>query len=136
MLGTTDLWNFYQTVRGVHRTGMVPSSKDSLRCYWLNIRLCLDADLCKWKKGRGYFFSLTFHTQGRAWYTVQFSHSVMSNSLQHHGLQHARLLCPSPTPRACSDSCVLSQGCHPTISSSGSPFPPAFNLSQHQDLFK
>ena len=38
--------------------------------------------------------------------------------------------CPSPTPRACSNSCPLSQWCHPTISSS--PTPPAFNLSQHQ----
>ena len=40
--------------------------------------------------------------------SVQFSHSVMSNSLQPHGLQHARLPCPSPTPRACSDSCPSS----------------------------
>ena len=47
-----------------------------------------------------------------------FSCSVMSNSLQPHGLQHARLPCPSPSPRVCSNSCPLSQGCHPTISSS------------------
>jgi len=46
-----------------------------------------------------------------------FSRSVMSNSLQPHGLQYARLLCPSPTPRACSNSCPSSQWCHPTISS-------------------
>ena len=51
-----------------------------------------------------------------------FSHSVMSNSLQPHGLQHARLPCPSPTPRACSNSCPLSWWCHPTISSSVIPF--------------
>ena len=132
MLGTTKLWNFYQTVRGIHTTVTVPSSNDSLRCHWLNIRLCLDAEFCKWKKGRGYFCSLTFHTQGEVWYTVQFSHSVMSNYLQPHGLQQARLPCPSPTLRACSDSCVVSQGCHPPISSSGSPFLPAFNLSQHR----
>ena len=37
--------------------------------------------------------------------SVQFSRSVMSNSLQPHGLQHSRLPCPSPTPRACSNSC-------------------------------
>jgi len=42
----------------------------------------------------------------------------MSDSLQPHGLQHTRLPCPSPTPRACSNSCLLSQWCHPTISSS------------------
>ena len=46
----------------------------------------------------------------------------MSNSLWPHGLQHARLPCPSPTPGACSDSCPLSQWCYPTISSSIVPF--------------
>ena len=50
--------------------------------------------------------------------SVQFSHSVVSNSLRPHGLQHARLCCPSPTPSACSNSCPSSQWCHPTISSS------------------
>ena len=39
-----------------------------------------------------------------------------------HGLQHARLPCPLPSPGACSNSCPLSQGCHPTISSSVTPF--------------
>ena len=42
----------------------------------------------------------------------------MYNSLRPHGLQHTRLLCPLPPPRACSNSCPLSQWCHPTISSS------------------
>ena len=46
----------------------------------------------------------------------------MSNSLQSHRLQHARLPCPSISPRVCSNSCSLSQWCHPTISSSVSPF--------------
>ena len=41
--------------------------------------------------------------------SVQFSHSVVSDTLQPHGLQHARLPCPSPTPRAYSNSCPLSQ---------------------------
>jgi len=50
-----------------------------------------------------------------------FSHSVMSDSLQPHGLQHARLPCPSPTPRVYPNSCPLSQWCHPTISSSVVP---------------
>ena len=53
---------------------------------------------------------------------VQFSHSVMSDSLRSHGLQHARPPCPSPTPRVYSDSCPLSWWCHPTISSSVVPF--------------
>ena len=54
--------------------------------------------------------------------SVQFSHSVMSNSLWLHGLQHARPPCPSPTPRAYSNSCPSSQWCHPTNSSSVLPF--------------
>ena len=49
--------------------------------------------------------------------SVQFSHSVMSDSLQPHGLQHARPPCPSPTPRVYSNACPLSCCCHPTISS-------------------
>ena len=54
--------------------------------------------------------------------SVQFSHSVMSNSLWSHGLQHARLPCLSPTPEAYSKSCPLSQWCHATISFSIIPF--------------
>ena len=53
---------------------------------------------------------------------VQFSRSVVSDSLQPHGLQHARPPCPSPTPRVYSNSCPLTQWCHPTISSSVVPF--------------
>jgi len=51
-----------------------------------------------------------------------FSRSVVSDSLWPHGLQHARLPCPSPAPGACSNSCPLSRWCHPTISSSVVPF--------------
>ena len=55
-------------------------------------------------------------------HSVQFSHSVMSESLPPHGLQHARPLCPSPTPRDYSNSCPLRRWCHPAISSSVIPF--------------
>ena len=51
-----------------------------------------------------------------------FSHSVMSDSLQPHGVQHTRLPCTSSSPRTCSNSCSLSQWCHPIISSSVIPF--------------
>ena len=54
--------------------------------------------------------------------SVQLGHSVVSESLQPHGLQHNRFLCPSPTPGTCSHSCPLSQWCHPIISSSVVPF--------------
>ena len=64
--------------------------------------------------------------------SVQFSHSVVSYSLQPHGLQYAKLPCPSPTPRACTNSCPWSQWCHPTSHPLSSPSPPAFNLSQPQ----
>ena len=51
-----------------------------------------------------------------------FSRSAVSNSLWPNGLQQARVPCPSPHPRACSNSCPLSQWCHPTILSSIIPF--------------
>ena len=54
--------------------------------------------------------------------SVQFSHSVMSDSLRPHELQHARPPCPSPTPRVKSNSHPPSQWCHPAISSSVVPF--------------
>ena len=64
--------------------------------------------------------------------SVQFSHSVVSDSLRPHESQHARPPCPSPTPRVHSDSRPLSQWCHPAISSSVVPFsscPQSFSVS-------
>ena len=55
-------------------------------------------------------------------HTVQFSHSVVSNSLRPHELQHARPPCPSPTPEVHPNSCPLSWWCHTAISSSVVPF--------------
>ena len=54
--------------------------------------------------------------------SVQFSHSVVSNSMRPHESQHARPPCPSPTPRVYSNPCPSSRWCHPTISSSVVPF--------------
>ena len=54
--------------------------------------------------------------------SVQFSHSVVSDSLRPHESQHARPPCPSQTPGVYSDSCPLSRWCHPAISSSVIPF--------------
>ena len=68
--------------------------------------------------------------------SVQFSHSVVSNSLQPHESQHARPPCPSPTPGVHSNSRPLSRWCHPAISPLSSPSPPALNLSQHHGLFQ
>ena len=74
-----------------------------------------------------YFPSCNFLTFDGGIYTymlcsVQSSHSVVSDSLQPHGPQHARPPCPSPTPGACSNSCPSSRWCHPTVSSSIVPF--------------
>ena len=65
-----------------------------------------------------------------------FSHSVVSDSLQPRGPQHARPPCPSPSPRAYSNPCPLSgDAIHPSQPLS-SPSPPALHLSQHQGLFQ
>ena len=62
------------------------------------------------------------NSEKRFIFTVQFSCSVVSDSLQPHGLQHSRPPCPSPTPGVYSNSCPSSQWIHPTISSSVVPF--------------
>ena len=73
--------------------------------------------------------------------SVQFSYSVVSDSLRPNGLQHTRPPCPSPTPRAYSNSCPLSWWCHPIISSSIVPFSlllqsfPASGYFQMSQLF-
>ena len=73
--------------------------------------------------------------------SVQFSHSVVSNSLQPHEPQHTRPPCPSPTPGVHPNPCPLSRWCHPTISSSVIPFSscpqsfPASGSSQRSQLF-
>ena len=78
---------------------------------------------------------LSCHTHNTM-HSVQFSHSVVSNSLRPHKLKEARSPCPSPTPGACSDSCPSRcdaiQPSYPLSFHS----PPAFNLSQHQGLFQ
>ena len=73
-----------------------------------------------WKDAMNFFYVLfaVFLGDKKCLSSVQFSRSVVSYSLRPHGLQHSRLACPSPIPRACSNSCPLSRWCHPTISSS------------------
>ena len=64
------------------------------------------------------------------------SHQVMSNSLQAHGQQCTRLLCPSLSARVFAHSCSMSQWCYPTISSSVVPSPLTLNLSQDHRFFQ
>ena len=69
-------------------------------------------------------------------HSVQFSHSVVSDSLRPHEPQYTRPPCPSPTPGVHPNPCPSSWWCHPTISSSSSSPSPAFSHSQHQGLFQ
>ena len=93
------------------------------------------------------FYSIAHHSNSMLFYfwatphgtwdvssflSLMFSHSVVSDSLRPHGPQHARPPCPSPTLRACSNSCPSSRWCHPVISPLPSPSPPAF--SDYQTL--
>ena len=71
---------------------------------------------------RGYINSQQVHEKVLKISSIQFSHSVMFDSLRPHESQHARPPCPLPTPGVHSNSCSSSQWCHPTISSSVAPF--------------
>ena len=82
-----------------------------------------------------------FLLSGRPWVlptllSSVFSCSAASDSLRPHGLQHARLPCPSPSPRTGWNSCPSSRWCHPTISSSGVPFSSCLRCLPHQGLFQ
>ena len=74
----------------------------------------------------GMWIILSWRLSRSSWlkknFSVHFSGSIVSNSLWPHGLQHARLSSPSPTPRTYSNSCPLSRWWHPTISFSIIPF--------------
>ena len=89
------------------------------------------------KKNKNKIKSCALGALGNVLATNEFCCSVMSHSLQPHGLQHARLPCPSPTPSVYSNLCPSSRWCLPTISFSVAPFSFClFNLSQHQGLLK
>ena len=74
------------------------------------------------KQGSGTLSNLATDNNNNQIRSDQINRSVVSNSLRPHESQHTRLLCPSPTPGSCSNTCPRSQWCHPTISSSVIPF--------------
>ena len=86
-------------------------------CWWLS------RYSCPGRRCGPYMTQIHVHSRRKGGQSsVQFSCSVVSDSLQPHELQHARLPCPSPTPRVHPNSCALSLWCHPTTSSSVMPF--------------
>ena len=92
-----------------------PMNSDFYKCF-----LKIGQDM-RWQKNNSKDKHITHQCViNTSWHV--FSHSVVSNSLQPHGLQQARLPCPSLIPRAYSNSCPLNRWCHPTISSSVIPF--------------
>ena len=106
---------------------------------WLCVTLqtaALQAPLSAGFFRQEYWSGLPFPSPKRRFSSVQFSRSVVSDSLRSHDSQHARRPCPSQTPRVYSDSCPSSWWCHLAISSSVVPSPPAPNPSQHQGLFQ
>ena len=90
------------------RISLVDSLSTKYKCIW---------NWLKKRRNRNIFQDMSYFIL----LSVQFICSVLSHFLQPHKLQHTRLPCPSPTPGAYSNSCPLSQWCHPTISSSVIP---------------
>ena len=90
----------------------------------------------KWQEGQRDGKQTLRGTYSKLVCSVQFSLSVMSTSLQPHGLQHARPPCSSPTPRVYSNLCPLSQWCHPAFSSSIIPFSSCLQSSPASGSFQ
>ena len=123
--------------RGQQRMRGLDSTTDSRTWTWANSRRYWRTEesgvLQSMQSQRvGYNWAYTHHLFS----SVQFSHSLVFDSLRPHGLQHARLPCPSPTPGACPNSGPLSQWCHPTILSSVILFSSCLQSLQHQGLFQ
>ena len=102
----------------VHMTSSLPGPAFPL----IPVKLIQTPDLHNCMKSRSYNCPHQAYLRVLTDASVQFSRSVVSDSLRPLESQHTRPPCPSPTPRVHSDSCLLSQWCHPTISSSVVPF--------------
>ena len=115
-LWTKSFWVFIET--SLHRHGWLyhwPLAADPTSS---------PSPIPRGQEGWDWKFQSSNHTIGSygnqpaSFSSVQFSHSVVSDSFRPHGLQHTRPPCPSSTPQVYSNSCSLSWWCHPTISSS------------------
>ena len=103
---------------------------ESVLIRWMNLEPIIQSEVSQKEKDKYCILMNIWNLQ--RWHqrshvsSVQFSSSVMSNSLQPQGLHHTRLPSPSPTPRAYSNSCPSSRWCHPSVSSSVIPFSSRF----------
>ena len=112
-MGKQVFFEWLKCVEFRRQLGVRPSIHPSIQ--WLGVR-CWEYSR---EKNRNSCLHGAYIPLGKS---IQFSRSVMSDSLWSPGLQHARPPCPSPTPEVYSDSCPLSLWCHPTISFSVIPF--------------
>ena len=111
------LWSAVRHCPPVALLSMMPRTRPAASFLFGPWRHLLRRDQCR-RWGSWSVCSMCKQT----WHSKVVSHSVLSYSLQPHGLQHARLSCPSLSPRVCSNSCPSSRWCHPTISCSVVPF--------------
>ena len=111
------MWRFSLDANASDDSGNVSDGEGQTKSH--SLASCCVAQLLTWAQELG---ATLLNILPACLSSVQFSRSVMSNSLRPHELQHAKPNCPSPTPRVHSDSRPSSQWCHPAISSSGVPF--------------
>ena len=140
------MWNGTTFNFSLHFPDLTNEVEHLIMCPSFLLNEMLVHDLCTFFCGIVWFFFYWFRKVFLknilwiliiSWLYYMFSkYFPMVSVLQPHGLKHTRLPCPSPAPGACSHSCPSSRWCHPTISSSITPSPPAFSLSQHQGLFQ
>ena len=122
--GNMLMWKIFSRFKLIIPTSANPSFSHSLLhfepWYW-GFKSIVESLKCAISQHNRCFLSKMF-SDCTIFSSVQFSHSVMSNSLWPHEPQHARPPCPSPTPGVHPNPCPLSRWCHPTISSSVIPF--------------
>ena len=110
MVLNPEVWllRYFSNSLGLHLNCCVHVIKQLLTSHFISFQFLLPTDVVSWVLG--------------ACFSVQFSCSIVSDSLRPHELQHARPPCPAPTPGVYSNSCLSSWWCHPAISSSVVPF--------------
>ena len=119
-------WKLLEIPFSLSYSQSCPENTLKIHIHWISILLSciklieLFPSSLSFPSSKNRFSSDTFYRESSVQF--QFSHSVVSDSLWSHELQHSRPPCPSPTPRVHPNSCPSSQWCHPAISSSVTPF--------------